>query len=313
MSRLADLPPVARAILSILSAVALFSAMNASIKWLGGRYPISQIIFCRALFAMLVLTPLIWRAGGIMSLRTSRPLGHLARSAIGVISMLCGFTAITLLPLANASALAFTAPLWTTLLGVLVLGEKVRWRRTLALIIGFSGVLVILRPDASLVEGILAGGPQAVGSLLGLCSSFLAACAMISVRRLSSTEPSTTIVFYFMASGMVVSAILMSREFVMPTAHDAMLMVLLGVIGGLAQILLTTAYRSAPVAVVAPFDYTAMLWATGYGFVIWGEVPHPAVALGALIVIGSGVYITLRETRLGKPAPTTAQSTTKNN
>lgn len=304
--------PVARSILSILGAVTLFSAMNATIKWLGGHYPVSQIIFCRAVFAMLVLGPLIWRAGGIMSLRTNRPLGHLARSGIGILSMVCGFTAVTLLPLANASALAFTAPLWTTLLGVLVLGEKVRWRRALALVVGFTGVLVILRPDASLIQGILSGGPLAVGSLLGLCSSFLAACAMISVRRLSATEPSTTIVFYFMATGIVVSGILMSREFVMPTLHDAILMVLVGVVGGLAQLLLTTAYRGAPVAVVAPFDYTAMLWATGYGFVIWGEIPHPAVALGALIVIGSGVYITVRETRLGLAPPTKAESTIKN-
>ncbi|MFY8092937.1 MAG: DMT family transporter [Niveispirillum sp.] len=312
MLRLATLPPVARAILAMIAAVTLFSAMNASIKWLGGRYPVSQIIFFRALFAMVVLLPLIWRAGGLMSLRTQRPLGHLARSIIGVVSMTCGFTAITYLPLANASALAFTAPLWTTLLGVLVLGEKVRWRRTVALVVGFTGVLIMVRPDAALLHGIMTGGTQAIGSLFGIASSFLAACAMISVRRLSSTEPSTSIVFYFMATGIIVAGIAMSQEFVMPTPHDAALLVTLGIVGGLAQVLLTTAYRGAPVAVIAPFDYTAMLWATGYGFLIWGEVPHPAVALGALIVIASGVYITVRETRLGVTNPVKAQTITKN-
>lgn len=312
MPRLATLPPAARAILAMIAAVALFSTMNATIKWLGGRYPVSQIIFCRALFAMIVLLPLIWRAGGIMSLRTTRPLGHLARSVIGVTSMICGFTAITMLPLANASALAFTAPLWTTLLGVLVLGETVRWRRTLALAVGFAGVLVMLRPDASLIQGIMTGGPQAVGSLFGIASSFLAAGAMISIRRLSSTEPSTTIVFYFMSTGVIVGGAMMAREFIMPTAADALLMVGLGIVGGLAQVLLTTAYRGAPVAVIAPFDYTAMLWAASFGYLIWDEVPHPAVALGALIVIASGVYITVRETRLGVASAAKAESTTKN-
>lgn len=312
MFRVASLPPVARAILSMITAVALFGAMNACIKWLGGRYPVSQIIFFRALFAMVVLGPLIWRAGGIGSLRTRRPLGHLARSIIGVCSMTCGFTAITYLPLANASALAFTAPLWTTTLGVLVLGEKVRWRRALALAVGFSGVLIMVRPDATLIHGIMTGGTQAIGSLFGLASAFLAACAMISVRRLSATEPSTSIVFYFMAAAIVAAGIVMSQKFVVPTPHDAGLLALLGVVGGLAQVMLTTAYRGAPVAVIAPFDYTAMLWATGYGFLLWGEVPHPAVAVGALIVIASGVYITVRETRLGLATPVKAQSTTKN-
>ena len=110
--------------------------------------------------------------------------------------MTCGFTAITCLPLAHASALAFTAPLWTTMLGVLVLGERVRWRRTVALVVGFTGVLIMVRPDATLLDGIMTGGTQAIGSLFGLASSLLAACAMISVRRLSATEPSTSIVFY---------------------------------------------------------------------------------------------------------------------
>lgn len=312
MLRIASLPPVARSILSMITAVALFGAMNASIKWLGGRYPVSQIIFFRAMFALIVLAPLIWRAGGIRSLRTTRPLGHLVRSIIGVCSMTCGFTAITRLPLANASALAFTAPLWTTTLGVLVLGEKVRWRRALALAVGFSGVVIMVRPDAALINGIMTGGTQAIGSLFGLASSFLAACAMISVRRLSATEPSTSIVFYFMAAAIVVAGAMMAREFVIPTPQDAALLALLGVVGGLAQVLLTTAYRGAPVAVIAPFDYTAMLWATTYGFLIWGEVPHPAVAVGAVIVITSGVYITVRETRLGVANPVKAQSTTKN-
>lgn len=306
-------PSVGRAILAMIAAVAMFATMNAMIKYLGGRYPLAQIIFFRAAFALLVLGPLIARAGGIGSLRTARPWGHAGRSLAGVTSMYCAFTAITSLPLANAAAFAFTAPLWTTTLGVLILGEKVRWRRALALVVGFSGVLIMLRPDMRLVDEVLAGGTVAVGSALGLTSAALAACAMISVRRLSATEPSTTIVFYFMATGCLLSALLGWQDFVMPDWRDAALLAAIGLIGGVAQLLLTTAYRGAPVAVIAPFDYTAMLWAAGYGFLIWGEVPDGMVVLGALIVVTSGAYITLRETRLGLAGAAGIKQTTKMN
>ncbi|MFV3073095.1 DMT family transporter [Niveispirillum fermenti] len=312
MYRLSTLPPVGRAILTMVVAVAMFSTMNVLVKWLGSSYPVTQVIFFRASIALVVILPLVHRAGGLASLRTARPLGHLARCLIGVTSMACGFTAITYLPLANAAAFAFTAPLWTTLLGLLILGERVRWRRAVALVVGFAGVLIMLRPDANLLREAMAGGRVAVGSLLALTSAALAACAMISIRRLSATEPSTTIVFYFMLSGSIIMGLACLPDFVMPTPTDALLFVALGVVGGVGQLLLTSAYRGAPVAVIAPFDYTAMLWATGYGYLIWSEVPHPMVALGALIVIGSGVYIIWRESKLGMIHKAQAASTTKN-
>jgi drug/metabolite transporter (DMT)-like permease len=298
-------PPgsIGRAILTMIGAVALFSTMNAMVKSLSGRYPLGEIVFFRALFAMVVLWPMIKRAGGIRSLRTAHPWGHVARSGIGVISMTCGFTAISFLPLANAAAFAFTAPLWTTTLGVLVLGEQVRWRRALALIVGFGGVLVMVRPDAELLRQIAAGGQTALGCAFALASAILAACAMISVRRLSATERSTTIVFYFMLAGCLYGPLIAGHDFRLPSLHDSLVLVSIGVVGGVAQLLLTNAYRGAPVAVIAPFDYTAMIWATTYGFMIWGEVPDTRVMLGALIVVASGAYITLREARLSRQIP----------
>lgn len=308
-------PNVARAIGAMVTAIFLFSSMNAIIKWLAEDYPVSQIIFFRAVFALVAIMPLIAAAGGLRSLRTERPWGHALRCAAGVGAMTCGFTAITLLPLANAVALGFTAPLFTTLLGVVILGERVRWRRTVALIVGFGGVMLMLRPD---IAGIWAGagiaGPGGkadgdgfgLGNILALSGAFLAALAMISIRRLSSTEPSTTIVFYFMIAAALGSALFLPFQFVMPDVLDAVLLVAIGLIGGIAQVLLTQAYRQAPVAVVAPFDYTAMIWATGWGFVIWGEFPDMLVIAGALVVVASGVYITLREIKLGvTPAPQT--------
>ncbi len=292
-------PSLVRAIGSMVAAIFLFSTMNAMIKWLGDTYPVSQIVFFRAVFALVAIWPLIAAAGGVASLKTGRPWGHAWRCAAGVAAMTCGFTAITLLPLANAVALGFTAPLFTTLLGVIILGERVRWRRTLALIVGFAGVMIMLRPDAAGAADGLTNGGLPLGSVLALTGACLAALAMISIRRLSTTEPSTTIVFYFMVAAALASGLVLPFQFVMPDPADAALLIAIGLIGGIAQVLLTQAYRQAPVAVIAPFDYTAMIWATAWGFLIWGEVPDLFVAIGALVVVASGVYITLREIKLG--------------
>lgn len=304
----ADQPaPIGRAIISMATAIFLFASMNAMIKSLGDTYPVNQIIFFRSVFALVVIWPLIVRAGGLKSLKTTRLWGHAWRAGAGALAMSCGFTALSLMPLANAAAFSFTAPFFVTILGVLLLGEKVRWRRTVALIVGFAGVLIMLRPDRTFAAGVAAlDDGMALGAILALTGAFFAALAMISIRRLSSTEPNTTIVFYFMMTAAVGGAAFLPYNFVLPVSWtDLALLICIGLVGGLAQVLLTNAYRKAPVAVVAPFDYTAMVWATIYGFVLWGEVPDIMGIGGALIVIGSGVYITLREIKLGggRPAP----------
>lgn len=303
-------PPPAtagKAILNMVCAVALFGTMNAMVKWLSATYPLSQIVFCRSLFALVAIWPMVRAAGGLSSLRTDRPLGHAGRSLAGVTAMGCSFTAISLLPLPMAVALNFTTPFWITILGVLLLSERVRWRRTLALVFGFAGVMIMLRPDFSGPFDLSGADRIALGSTIGLSGAVFAAFAMISIRRLSATEPSTSIVFYFMTTACLISGALLPFQAVMPSLHDGIMLVVMGLIGGVAQLLLTRAYRGAPVAVIAPFDYTSMLWATGYGIVLWDEWPDRFVLLGALVVIASGVYITLREIKLG--APPTAKST----
>jgi drug/metabolite transporter (DMT)-like permease len=294
-----------RAIISMTLAILLFSSMNAMIKLLSSHYPLSQIIFARAFFSLLVISPMIAAAGGWRSLGTSRPWGHVWRCGAGVAAMTCGFTAITLLPLANAAAIGFTTPLFITFLGIFMLGERIRWRRTLALLTGFAGVLIMLTPSlqANLKDGVAGFG---LGSLIGLAGAAMAAMAMISIRRLSSTELSTTIVFYFMLTGTLISALFLPFQFIMPDLKGGLMLVGIGLVGGIAQILLTQAYRQAPVAVIAPFDYTAMLWATGWGYLIWGDLPTSLTLVGAAIVIASGVYITYRELHLGvTKTPTT--------
>jgi len=293
MATLASAPAesdVPRAVAMAVAAVLLFTVMGAVIKWLSPRYPVVQILFARNAFALIPLLPLILRAGPA-AWRTRRPGIHAVRCLLGLASMAASFVALDHLPLANHVAIGFAAPLFVTALAVPLLGETVRWRRWTATVVGFAGVLLMVRPDgaAMLDDAVF------VGSLWGLGATFAYAVVIIIVRRMTATEGSTTIVLYFTLTGAAVSGAVLPFHFVPPTASDALLFVLVGVIGGIAQVLITSAYRFAPASVVAPLDYTGMVWATVLGFLVWGDVPTPPVLAGAAVVIGSGLYILHRE------------------
>jgi drug/metabolite transporter (DMT)-like permease len=281
---------VPRAVAMAVAAVLLFTVMGAAIKWLSPHYPLAQILFARNAFALIPLLPLILRAGRA-AWTTRRPGLHAARCVLGVGSMAASFVALDRLPLANHVAIGFAAPLFVTALAVPLLGETVRWRRWTATAVGFAGVMLMVRPDGA----ALLDDRVFVGSLWGLAATFVYAVVIILIRRMSATESSTTIVLYFTLTGAAVSAAFLPFHFVVPTAGDAVLFVLVGVIGGVAQVLVTMAYRLAPASVVAPLDYTGMLWAAALGAVVWGDLPTPQVLAGAAVVIGSGLYILHRE------------------
>jgi drug/metabolite transporter (DMT)-like permease len=288
----ADLP---RAVLYATGAIGLFTVMGGMVKWLIVSYPLSQIIFCRNLFALLPLLPFIVQAG-VGSLRTSRPGGHVLRCGIGLASMITTFWSLAYLPLANQTAIGFAAPLFVTVLAALFLGETMRWRRTVAVIVGFGGVLLMVRPDG---DGFFGDG-RFVGSLLALFSTVTYAIVLVIIRRLSTTESSITIAFWFTITGLVASGLVLPFEFVAPVSLlDAGLFLAMGLLGGVAQILMTGAYRWGPASIVAPFDYSGMLWALAIGWAVWGELPTVDVLLGATVVIASGLYILHRESVLG--------------
>ena len=277
-------------ILLRVGAMAVLSCLSALVKWTGERgIPVFEIILFRNLFAFVPLGFYIWRTTGFEVLKTRRPFGHLTRSTIGLTGMLCGFSAVQHLPLTEATALQFTSPLFMTALSALLLGEVVGRHRWAAVVVGFIGVLLMARP--------IPGEMDVTGVTLGILSALGAAGAMVAIRQISDTERGPTIVFYFTLGGVALGLAGSAFHWVTPDPLTLAMLILAGLIGGVGQLLLTEALRNAPIGVVAPFDYTQLVWAALLGLVIWGELPHPLTLVGAVIVAGSGVYILHRELR----------------
>ena len=285
--------PAQRAALGIayrVMAMACMACLSAIVKWTGERgTPVFEIIFFRNLFAFLPLGLYILRTTGFTVLKTQRPFGHLTRSAVGLFGMVCGFSAVQHLPLTEATAFNFASPLFMTALSALLLGEVVGRHRWGAVIVGFIGVLIMVRPEP--------GHLNVLGVSLGLGGAVGAAGAMVAIRQIAATEKGATIVFYFTLAGTVLGAAGSAFHWVTPDPLTLALLILGGLIGGVGQLLLTEAVRVATVGVVAPFDYSQLIWATGIGFLVWGELPHLATVVGALVVAASGVYILHREIR----------------
>ncbi len=285
---------VLRGILLMLGAVAVFSAMDALIKHLSTGYSPLQIIFFRNLFAFLPLLPVLARGGGLSLLRTRRLGAHLGRAAMGVGAMICFFTAFSLMPLADVVAISLSAPLFITALSVPLLAEQVGPRRWAAVLVGFIGVLVMVRPGgAAMVDPV---------ALLPLAGAVLYALALIAMRKLGATERATTTVFYFTLACTVLSGLAQPFVWRMPDPGDFALLVCVGLLGGSAQLLMTQALRLAPAAVVAPFDYSALIFSIGFGYLVWSEIPDRLLLVGAAIVVASGLYILHRETLRRKAA-----------
>jgi len=271
--------------------MACLALMFALVKATGERrVPVFEIIFFRNAFAFVPLGLYIWRTVGFGVLRTNRPLGHLSRSAVGLGGMVCGFSAVQHLPLSEATALQFASPLFMTALSALLLNERVGWHRWGAVIVGFVGVMIMARP--------LPGQMNLVGVTFGLLGALGVAGAMVAIRQIVDTERGPTIVFYFTLAGTVLGLIgSLLFGWTVPDAPTLGLLILSGLVGGVGQLMLTEALRAAPIGVVAPFDYTQLVWASLLGLLIWGELPHAATIVGAVIVAASGVYILHRELR----------------
>ncbi|MEI7572336.1 MAG: DMT family transporter [Phenylobacterium sp.] len=269
-------------------AMAFMAVLAAIVKACAERgVPVLEIIFFRNAFAFIPVLIYISRTSGLSILRTNRPGAHLTRSAAGLTGMICGFTAVSLLPLTQSTAISFSAPLFMTALSALVLKEPVSLQRGFAVAVGFVGVLIMVHPDPSQFVG--------VGVLFAIAAAIGAAGANIAIREISRTEPGPTIVFYFTLAGAMVGLASLPFGWVMPSPGVLGLLVAAGLIGGTGQLLLTEAIRRAPVAVVAPFDYTQLVWAGLIGFLVWGETPAMLTLIGAMVVAASSTYILWRE------------------
>jgi drug/metabolite transporter (DMT)-like permease len=282
-----------------LLAMACVACLSATVKWAGHRgVPVFEIVLFRNAFAFVPLGLYIWRTTGVSVLRTRRPMGHLHRSIAGMTGMVCSFFALQRLALTDATAFTFAAPLLMTALSALMLREKVGPHRWGAVLVGFLGVLIMVRPQP--------GHMNLPGVAFALTAALGSALAMVQIRQIAVTEKGPTIVFYFTLAGTAVGLAGSLFHWVTPDPATFGAMVLGGLVGGIGQLFLTEAIRLAPVGVVAPFDYSQLIWATGLGFVIWGELPKPATITGALVVAASGIYILHRELRRFRPAAAAA-------
>ncbi len=294
--------------LKLISAL-LFAAMSALVRQLGDVAPVGQMVFFRSAFAILPVVVIYALRGELMTaVRTNRPLGQLGRGSLSVAGMFTNFSALTRLPLADATAISFASPLITVALAALILKEKIRVYRWTAVLVGFAGVVVMLIPHLDVTHYAAIGAATAtVGAGLALISAFCNAGTVIQTRRLTQSETTSSIVFYFSLICAIAGAATLPFAWHTPTAPELAKLIMLGLLGGLAHIFLTESYRHASASLIAPFDYSSMLWALLLGWWLFGELPAPLVYVGATIVAGAGLYVIYRERQLGLQRPREAE------
>ena len=285
----------------LISAL-LFAALSALVRQLGDVTPVGQLVFFRSACAIPPVL-LIYALRGELreAVRTTRVFGQLGRGALSVGGMYTNFSALQRLPLADATAISFASPLITVALAAIILKEKVRIYRWSAVLVGFAGVIVMLIPhlDISLYMTAGAMATATVGSILALVAACCNAGTVIQTRRLTQSETTSSIVFYFSLMTALAGLVTLPFAWHTPTGSELMMLVAMGVFGGIGHIFLTESYRYAAASVVAPFDYTSMLWALLLGYWLFGELPTGLVYLGASIVAGAGLFVIWRERQLG--------------
>jgi drug/metabolite transporter (DMT)-like permease len=292
---------ILKAVLLKLTSAFLFSVMAAFVRYVSDTVPLGQVVFCRSFFAILpVVIIYAWRRELGAALRTSRPFGHFTRGMISVAGMFFNFAALARLPIVDVTTITFASPLITVALSAWILKERVRAYRWSAVGVGFIGVLVMLWPHLDVARYTSAASSAAtVGAILAMLSAFTNAGSVIQTRRLTDTETTSSIVLYFSLFSALGGLVTLPFGWIMPSWPQLGALVGLGVFGGLSHILLTESYRYAPASLVAPLDYTALLWAFLIGYWFFGELPTATVYVGAAIVAGSGLYVIWRERQLG--------------
>ncbi len=271
-------------------SVCAFSVMDAIVKW-SDAYPVGQVLFFRGLCGLIPILSLIPKDRYRDFYKTSRPALHLKRCLSGLIAIVAIFIALRKLPLATVVSISFAAPIFTTIFSIFFLNEKVGFYRWLAVIVGFIGILVISEPGFSSLNIYYI---YPIIFCLGL--SYVA----IAIKQLSSSEPIWLIGFYFSFSIMITSLFTIPQGWVMPNFIDLILLSLVGILGGVANLLLTQSYKFADVSLVTPLKYLALVFAIIFGYFIWNEIPTSKTLFGASLVIISSIIIFRREMFLKK-------------
>src|ERR1700730_7542734 len=266
-----------------LGATFSFTVMGALVRFVDGRVPLGEQVFTRSFFALIPLLVMLHGRGELASaVRTKNPFGHVRRGLTGVTAMVCMFAALARLPLVDATAIGFATPLINVALAAIFLGEKVHVFRWTAVAGGVIGVMVMLSPH---LFGAGREATSAAGALYAITGAFLTAAAMTQVRHMSATETTASLVFSFSLIATLASLASIPWGWIKPSPMDSLILFLTGIVGGIAQIMITESYRHAGAGTVAPFSYTAMLWAI--------------VLVGAALVIAAGLFVIFRERSLG--------------
>ncbi|UCC14522.1 MAG: DMT family transporter [Gammaproteobacteria bacterium] len=282
---------VVRGMVAAMGAFLMFTVMNVFAKLLSATHSVIEIAFYRNLIACMPFLILVFVFGkrDILVIRSKPSLVGL-RAVLGALSLVTTFAAFSLMPMAETTVLLFTSSLFIPLLGVLFLGETVGPYRWAAVMIGFAGVVIMVSPE---------GNMSALGIMVAIAAALMHATLQIVLRYLGRYERPETITFYFLVIGTLITALPLPLVAVTPALDEVPLLFGVGLSGALAQWMLSIAFRNAPAAVVTVFNYSGIVWATLFGWLIWNDWPLPAVLAGAGIVIASNALIIWRESRAG--------------
>lgn len=287
-----------KGILFKVTSVCMFMGMASLVKAASVEVPPGQAVFFRAFFALPIILGWLAMRGELRhGWKTKNPMGHFWRGLVGTTAMGLGFTGLGLLPLPEATAISYAAPLLVVVFAAMFLNEEVRAFRLSAVALGMVGVLIVLSPRLSVGSSLNVS--ETLGAVVVLMSAVLAALAQVFVRKLVATETTAAIVFWFTVTSSVMALFTIPWGWVAPSWPFAVMLIMAGLLGGIGQIFLTSSYRYAEASLVAPFDYTSMILALTIGYFIFDEVPTQTMLIGAGIVITAGVLIIWRERRLG--------------
>lgn len=296
--RWSQLPPNLRGALWLVFAGFVLISMNSIVKTMGSRLPAAELLFFRGAFGIVFLIPLVmWR--GWRSVATRYPWMHLLRTCFGTASMFAVFYSVTHMPLADATAILFSSPLFATVFAAVILREAVGWRRATATLAGFAGILVMMRPGAEAFDPV---------ALVAVAGALMTGALAIIIRRLSGKDSPYIIIFWFTTVGSLIALPFALAVWVPPLASDWPLLVLIGFLGLIGQTAFTFAFSTGESSAVAPFDYVRLIFAGLFGYLFFAELPDEWSLTGAAIIMASTFYIMRREARLARERRAAAQA-----
>lgn len=269
-------------------ATFLFAVSSAIAKWQVAIYPVGEVMFFRSATSLIACAIVALPFTGFAVFRTKRPGAHIARGVSQSISQTFTVIAFSLMPLAGAIAINFSAPLWAALLSVLWLKERATPMRWAVLLTGFSGVLIVASPGTDSLQ---------IGALFALANAIMYGSVTVAVRGMTATESSMTLLMWQMVVIAILHTFLLAFGFRMPTGTDALMLAFSGIANALAQYAWTRSLHLAPTTAVSPFYYLMLVWAIGIGYFVWGDVPTLGLLVGSTIVVGSGLALLWHETK----------------